>query len=460
MNTYRSRFRAGLMPALAALTFLVATPVTRGQRPIFMAMGDSLGAGVQSSDASYRTQSNSYHAVLARQVGLDFPLPLVQSSFLGRVLELDYRSRIDPSVVSPNLSVAGHTLGDLVRLPADAVFPSQIDSETDLMLFPKLGSQLQIAEFLRPLVALCWIGNNDVLNTVISFDQLDASQLTSEAQFAADFKELVQRMNAAGITTMYGTIPDVASIAYLMGPEDLTFFTGSDQGLAAGEFTTWIAMVLIRLGIEDSSLFDDPNWLLDAGEIATIRQCTDTFNNIIRTEAAAVGMPVLDTNQLFADIIASPPTFAGVTLQRRFNGGLFSLDGVHASNTGYALVAREALNQFNLAFDLGLPPITDAQINAIAVADPFVDKDGDGVVTGRLGAGLFETINFFLGFSGDFFDFRNPFAATVASTGAAYDHSLFKRFALPSGGVDNSEEARAADRAYVIALFKEALKPR
>ena len=38
------------------------------------------------------------------------------------------------------------------------------------------------------------------------------------------------------------------------------------------------------------------------------------------------------------------------------------------------------------------------------LSDPFVDKDGDNRVRGRVGAGLLETLGPFLGISGDFND--------------------------------------------------------
>ena len=60
--------------------------------------------------------------------------------------DVQFRTRVDPSVVSFNLSVSGAKVGDVLRDQADAFSPTQFDSELDLVQFPKVGSQVEIAE--------------------------------------------------------------------------------------------------------------------------------------------------------------------------------------------------------------------------------------------------------------------------------------------------------------------------
>jgi hypothetical protein len=45
--------------------------------------------------------------------------------------------------------------------------------------------------------------------------------------------------------------------------------------------------------------------------------------------------------------------------------------------------------------------INQEVLDYIFLTDPFADKDGDGIVTGRFGEGLLETLGPFLGISGD-----------------------------------------------------------
>lgn len=151
----------------------------QAQGPIIIGMGDSIGEGVQSADASLRTQRFSYLTFLAQQMGIRFPLPFIRSSPIGIVGDTIFRCRLWPDVSALNLSVAG----------ADALDEDEIDSETDLVLFPRLGSQMEIAESTGASFVVCWIGNNDVLSAAISFDQLDASQMTPVEDFRAAFME-------------------------------------------------------------------------------------------------------------------------------------------------------------------------------------------------------------------------------------------------------------------------------
>ena len=66
---------------LKTLAFIIGlAPLAFGQisSPVYVALGDSLGEGVQSADASYRTQPFSYPNLIAAQMGVNFPLPLIK----------------------------------------------------------------------------------------------------------------------------------------------------------------------------------------------------------------------------------------------------------------------------------------------------------------------------------------------------------------------------------------------
>jgi hypothetical protein len=88
-------------------------------------------------------------------------------------------------------------------------------------------------------------------------------------------------------------------------------------------------MLLIRLGLDDGSLIQDQNFVLDASEVQIIQQRIDIFNQITAEKASATGMPVVDINTLFNIIHENPPGFFNIPLTMRFLGGPFSLDGVH-----------------------------------------------------------------------------------------------------------------------------------
>ena len=177
---------------------------------------------------------------------------------LGRPRAVANRS----DVRTLNLAVSGADAESLLNDAATATEVSQIDSETELVLFPWLGSQMQVAERLRPARVACWIGNNDALGAVVAFDHLDASQLTPVPDFMAQFTEIADRLQAMGSAVVFGTIPDVTRIAFLIDRADLIRFLGSDFGLPDSSRTSLTALVLVKLGLSNPAIFSNPDFVL------------------------------------------------------------------------------------------------------------------------------------------------------------------------------------------------------
>ena len=59
----------------------------------------------------------------------------------------------------------------------------------------------------------------------------------------------------------------------------------------------------------------------------------------------------------------------GQRLTLDFLGGLYSLDGIHPTNTGYALFANKFIHALNTQFAAGIPPVSLEQIKK---SDPLV----------------------------------------------------------------------------------------
>jgi hypothetical protein len=440
-----------------AIAFLVAlaglTSSAWGQpapRPL-VGMGDSIGAGVQSGDTSVVTQRASYLHLIAKQLGVPFRLPWVASGAAGTVDQMAGRRRLFPYRAPDNLAVSGADTLDVLQTLANATTPSGIDSETDLMLFPYQGSQLDIVEAVHPELVVCWIGNNDVLGAVLAYDQLDASQMTSVSDFQDRFGELATRLGALGKPVVFANLPDVTDIAYLVDRDDLVRLTGSSFGLPAGSYTSLVEVVLLLLGLDNGGLLQNPDFVLDAAEVAQISARVSAFNAIIAAEAGAIGMPVVDVHALFAQFSAAPPVVAGVTLTPRFLGGLFSLDGVHPSDFAHAVLANAFIQRINAHFGVSIPYLGEEALIEILLTDPFIDKDADGVVTGRRLASALETLAELLGVSGDLNDLdasiRGAAAVSALSSSARLESSL-RVLGEESGSAPTREELlRGLDRA-------------
>jgi hypothetical protein len=111
-------------------------------------------------------------------------------------------------------------------------------------------------------------------------------------------------------------------------------------------------------------------WVLSKEEVEEIRVATDAFNASIRALAEAKGLAFFDANSLLQRLYNGGIRFGNHHLSAAFvTGGAFSLDGVHPSARGYALIANEFLKAINVKYGSNLKgyDIGDYQIQYPAV---------------------------------------------------------------------------------------------
>jgi hypothetical protein len=431
---------------------LLAVPASRvvAQIPIIplLGMGDSIAEGVQSADANEFTQPWSFVNMIAFKANLPIPLPLIRTSPNGIVGNMFQRSRIDPFQFNLNLGVSGATVNGVINDIQNATDPSQFTTETNLVLFPFTGSQLQIAELLHPLNVIAWVGNNDVLGAITSIDQLNATQMTPIDQFGRDYRSMSARLKATGANVVVGTIPDVTKLGFLMGSEDVNTIFGTTFGMPPANKTTLLTVLLIALQIAPPNILQDPNFSLDPSEIEKIQNHIVALNQIIRSAANANGFAVADVGGKFNRIARGVMLNDVFGVSAKFLGGLVSLDAIHPSNTGNALIASEFISVFNSRFDPKVPPITDTDLLNVILSDPFVDLNGNGRVRGRPGAGFLETIMFQLGVTGDP---ETPSVTRAPRINAALASRVVPLFLQRTG-----TDLRTATLREKISAFKEA----
>ena len=385
------------IPALILITFSLQLAQSQTHPP-FLALGDSITEGVQSADANLRTQPNTWASLIAQQMGAFFPLPLIRTTPLSDIGGTNGRVRITPQVSSPNLGISGATIHDLLYTAA----AQPISTETSLVLAPRFGqTQMSIAQSVNAPLNLVWIGNNDVDGAVLAWNQLDASQMTSVADFTTDFQQMINLFVAMHAKVVIGTIPDVTQTGFMFTAADMVRFLGTDCGLPQGSYTAAPTAALIKIGLKDCSIIQNPSYVLDPTEIAAVQARLQAFNRIMTADATAAGFGVVDIYGQFEQLRQTPPVFFGVPLTARFNGGLLSLDAFHPSDIGHALAANLFIQTANETYGLNIPLLTSDQLKQIAADDPFIDWNGNQVVRGRPLAGLLETLGPFLGVSGD-----------------------------------------------------------
>jgi len=114
------------------------------------------------------------------------------------------------------------------------------------------------------------------------------------------------------------------------------------------------------------------NWVLSKDEVNEVKVATDAYNTSIHDIAQAKGLAFFDANALLQQVYATGIRFGNYQLTASFvTGGAFSLDGVHPSARGYALIANKFLEAINATYgsnfkgvDLASYPIQyPAQLN-------------------------------------------------------------------------------------------------
>ena len=110
--------------------------------------------------------------------------------------------------------------------------------------------------------------------------------------------------------------------------------------------------------------------VLDPAEIAIIRDRVNTNNQAIREICAAANVPVLDVHAVLGEVATTGRHVGGVTLTSAFlSGGVFSYDGVHPNDLGYALLANEWIRVINESGG-SLPPVDLGAVMGVSGAAP------------------------------------------------------------------------------------------
>lgn len=379
----------------------------------YVALGDSLTAGYVGGGLHQFYQENSYPALLARQAGAPvFEQPLVSPPGLPPILGL-YQlvpapviAPIDDVPGSPinaqypapynNLGVPGSSLTDLLTTTGDIMnllagntdnvmhdlilrFPQAQDPATGELI---AATALVQAIAQNPTFVTLWIGNNDILGAAVYGTPLEGVTMTPVAVFNQLYPQAVgalATMTNADIVIM--NLPPVTAIPFTttvspvqnipgLGVVRLVGSNGpiSDDSLLTLNASSFIAQGY-GLPIPGSPPLPDdltvtatgivPGVILRPDEIAAINDRVAAFNQIIEGTAAAFGIPVLDVPEMFRQVEEDGRwLLGGIELSADFlTGGIFSYDGVHPQNIGYAMMAVELIDLVNREFGASIPQV-------------------------------------------------------------------------------------------------------
>ena len=280
---------------------------------------------------------------------------------------------------------------------------------------------LNAAVALKPTLATVWLGANDLLKYQESHGQAPSD---TPAQMQADITQVITTLKAGGAKVVVANLPDI-----LLAPQ---FFKGG------ATLTATLAGFLEELGIPSAYAptiaanasaniatnyhVTGNGYLTESGFLATVSACAtqfagghgtvncnpvleasagagdgtayldDTFaaqvqglntayNAAIAAAAASTSTPMVDVHAAITGIASGTGPYAisaavnpPKCCNTQFLGGLFSFDGLHPSNTGYALIANLFISTINTNYGTSIAPVNvTAVYNGTAPYGPLPD---------------------------------------------------------------------------------------
>jgi hypothetical protein len=402
--------------SVAIVLGLIITAALYGQKKAdfsrFVVAGDSLSAGYQNSQLIESGQVHGYANVIATQAGVSLKLPLLPTPGYPQisavppsyavVIGLTPQPRLNTEQTL-DVAVPGFTVAALVGLPSSCPpdWTNPIAVMAAEILNPNCSSpgptELAEAAALRPTTAILWVGSNDALFSLL----FNGTPPTPPAQFSYLYHLAASAMAQASQHLVVANIPDVTLTAYLTSVPKLADILNLPLpmvyavfGLHPGDMVTPYAFQAIQaMGSSLTVLPDSDSQgpvVIRAAALADLRAHVIAYNAAIAAEAALNGATLVDIHSLIDDLAANGAVVGGQKLTTDFMGGLFSLDGVHPTNTGYAIVANEFIKTMNRSLRAGIPPVS---IEQVSKTDPLIFPANDhGKHHGHVDVGMADCL--------------------------------------------------------------------
>jgi len=369
-------------------------------------VGDSLTAGFQSDSLIATAQPHGWANVVASQAGTPLSLPLIAPPGIPNTLVLispgpppliTTAPGVSPGRINDNqatdLGVPGALLNDVLNTaPTLPINSSNI--LTDLILgVPGLAegkvlTQVGWAQALEPTTLFVWIGNNDILGAAAA---ADPSLATPIGTFQSEFKQLLDQLAETHATIVVANIPDITAIPFFTSTETIAKETGLPLfviaqllGIHPGDLVTPEGVDLIPGILADPSAGPLPSGLvLTLPKVIETQLIVDAYNAIIGFEVFVHGDTLVDIHTLSLRTAAHGVEANGQLLTNAFLGGLFSLDGVHPTNTGYAVIANAFIQTLDQQLGAKVPLIS---IDEVAKSDPLIFPSVEAASNGHVDA--------------------------------------------------------------------------
>jgi len=226
-----------------------------------------------------------------------------------------------------------------------------------------------------------WLGNNDILGYATTGGASAAEQPTPKATFAALYNVAATKLTSTGAKGVVGTIPDILSTPLfttvnvdtllkrvrVAAPTVNALFIRTGAGaVRAATLQDYFLLTIstanvigvptngVPYGLSPLNPIES-KWVIDPGEAAIINDYVATYNATIKSVAESKGLAVMDAYAILKEYGAGKAV-NGVEVSNKFiTGNLFSLDGVHLTPFGYAIVANEFIKSINGKYGSSIP---------------------------------------------------------------------------------------------------------
>jgi hypothetical protein len=232
-----------------------------------------------------------------------------------------------------------------------------------------------------------WLGNNDALLYATSGGAGDV--LTPKDEFAELYEASIDALTAKGAKGVVATIPDVTSIPYFntvtvgailatvqkANPSVQAIFINAlvsgttyaprpatPSDLIVLTFPTSLIGSIVNTpygplpyGLTPYTPIDN-QYVLDANEVALTQDYVKSYNTTIKSVAASKGLAVFDAYAYLNQVKTTGLELDGIPFTSAYiSGGLFSLDGVHLTPRGYAIIADQFIEAINSKYNSNIP---------------------------------------------------------------------------------------------------------
>jgi lysophospholipase L1-like esterase len=242
-----------------------------------------------------------------------------------------------------------------------------------------------------------WLGNNDVLgyalNGAVTVTGDPTTVLTDKVTFSSLYANLLNALTAGGQKGIIATIPDVTAIPYFNTVKPSLLLASAKAANPAAQavfIQTGTGAVrvatdedLIRLPFQSAGLFGQGtipyglhplnpianNWVLDKDEVIKVKDYVNSYNSSIKSIATSKGLAIADTYAYFNQVKAGLMV-QGIGINATFiSGGAFSLDGIHLTPRGNAVIANVFIDAINAKYGSTIPTVDVTQYRGVKFPD-------------------------------------------------------------------------------------------